>query len=319
MKNSMENQGPDFIGIGVQRSASTWLHHHLRRYPGVWMAPIKELHYFSRNPAYPSPSYLAVDSLSRALLGGASHEREWRRHCRRTMWKVIRQIRQGSWPRTLSWYWRYFMGFPKTDDWYRSLFPAKKKLQGEISPAYSLLEEAAVARLAAHFPKLRVILFLRNPIDRSLSNYFLDNSRRPGFKHRVDDMLPWLNKPGTTLRNDYLAIWERWSRHFGPDRLFVGWYDDVKADPGKTLEAVIRFLGLPSLPEATLKGPLEHKINGAARHPVPEEVMLALARQYHPMLVSLADRLGGHAVRWLADCERILDGAAGAGKAAERP
>lgn len=36
----------DFIGIGAPICGTTWLYQNLRRHPSVWMAWIKEFHYF---------------------------------------------------------------------------------------------------------------------------------------------------------------------------------------------------------------------------------------------------------------------------------
>lgn len=43
---------PNFIGIGVQKCASTWLYAALRAHPEVWIAPAKELNFFSCYYAY---------------------------------------------------------------------------------------------------------------------------------------------------------------------------------------------------------------------------------------------------------------------------
>ncbi len=304
MRTDMEKHGPDFIGIGVQRSASSWLYTQLRQHPGVWLPPVKELHYFDRNPAYPSPSRLSVDSLQRAIRGDAAQERAWRREFRLNMQNCLERQKGKSW-RDLPWIWRYFMQFPKDEYWYRSLFKGGEgRCRGEISPAYSLLEESDVALVAELFPAVRILLFLRNPIDRSLSQYFLDKRNRSK-RGLAEGMLASLNNEGVVRRSSYLPMLERWSRHFGPDRLFIGWYDDVLADPVGTLGAVTTFLGLPPL-RPTAGTDLAERVNRAERHPVPEEIMQALAKFYHPQLSSLAERMGGHAVRWLADCENIL-------------
>lgn len=36
---------PDFLGIGAQKSGTTWLHDKLWLHPQVWLPPIKELHH----------------------------------------------------------------------------------------------------------------------------------------------------------------------------------------------------------------------------------------------------------------------------------
>ena len=38
--------GPDFIGVGPEKTGTTWIHSRLRRHPDVWVPPIKELRYF---------------------------------------------------------------------------------------------------------------------------------------------------------------------------------------------------------------------------------------------------------------------------------
>jgi hypothetical protein len=38
----------DFLGIGAQKAATTWLHHNLARHPGVAMPQKKELHFWDR-------------------------------------------------------------------------------------------------------------------------------------------------------------------------------------------------------------------------------------------------------------------------------
>jgi hypothetical protein len=81
--------GPDFIGLGAMRAGSTWLFELLYRHPQIWMAPIKELHYFD---------------------GGS--RRRWMRHLR---WR--RQ--SGSFP--TRWNLRYFL-LRRTDRWYSGLF-----------------------------------------------------------------------------------------------------------------------------------------------------------------------------------------------------
>jgi hypothetical protein len=51
---------PDFLGIGAERAATTWLHQCLREHPQVFVAPCKEIHFFN-------------DHYSRGLAWYASH------------------------------------------------------------------------------------------------------------------------------------------------------------------------------------------------------------------------------------------------------
>ena len=134
----------DFLGIGAQRAATTWLANSMRTHPEIWMPPRKELHYWSRDPRYPSASHLAKSC-------------SW--------WQAARQIPRSSWIgrrirrdvrravgqrslRDLRWLARYYVSDPD-DEWYLSLFAnGEGKVAGEITPDYEerlkfeLIEEA---------------------------------------------------------------------------------------------------------------------------------------------------------------------------------
>jgi len=40
---------PDFLGIGAQRAATTWVHQCLREHPQIFVPPCKEVHFFNDN------------------------------------------------------------------------------------------------------------------------------------------------------------------------------------------------------------------------------------------------------------------------------
>ena len=40
---------PAFLGIGVQRAATTWVYECLRAHPEVFLPDLKEVHYFDEN------------------------------------------------------------------------------------------------------------------------------------------------------------------------------------------------------------------------------------------------------------------------------
>ncbi len=304
----------DFIGIGVQRAATTWLTQYFRSHPGIWVPPRKELHYFSRDPRYPSVSFLACRNLRRALFGKDPTEREWRRQFAAFLRRIfIQEFRLRGLSGRVSWAVRYFMVFPKDEAWYRSLFrEGTGRKTGEITPAYSLLEETDIAAVARAFPDTRVILVLRNPVDRALSqlSFYRDQGWLP--KEMTDEqMLEFLLGPEVMMRGDYEKILTRWSSHFGPDRFHVGWYDDFERNPERFVGDILCFLGLPPADsQVRLRNPSK-RTNRSNDRPVPLAVRQALAGACRPGLVWLSQRHGGHATRWLAGCDALLDGAEG--------
>lgn len=43
---------PDFLGLGAQKCGSTWLYYMLRKHPGLYVPPVKELHFWDQNRAH---------------------------------------------------------------------------------------------------------------------------------------------------------------------------------------------------------------------------------------------------------------------------
>ena len=151
MRNN--NSLPHFLGIGAQKVGTTWLWANLREHPEVWMPPFKEIHYFSRSPAYASPNWLASEGLHSRLFGRQPRDIFWRTWLRS---RVREHLRRPNLP-LIRWEWRFFFG-RYNDDWYASLFePGQGKVRGEITPAYSIL-----------------IGYIKNKHDQRVRSYFKD-------------------------------------------------------------------------------------------------------------------------------------------------
>ena len=65
-------------------------------------------------------------------------------------------------------------------EWYSALFPKKRflsrKITGEASPYY-LFHPLAAERVHAHYPSIKLIILLRNPIDRAYSHFQMERNR----------------------------------------------------------------------------------------------------------------------------------------------
>jgi hypothetical protein len=134
--------------------------------------------------------------------------------------------------------------------WYRSLFaPAEDAAAvGEASPS-TMFTDVAVSRAAAVVPDARILVILRNPVDRLYSHYwherFFQRETRP-FDAVVASELG-ADDPATTQlvgRSMYRRQLERLRRHFPHDRIRVFLLDDLEADPAATFTAACTFLGI---------------------------------------------------------------------------
>ncbi len=278
---------PDFLCIGAQRAGTTWLHLALAALPGVWLPPVKELHYFDH----------------------AQAPEHWMGFRARQAVDLLLRARD---PARQAWALDYAFGGPPTEGWYSRCFDdaPPDALLGEVTPAYATLDAAGIGQVLALLPDVKVLLLLRDPVQRSLSGA-LHALRQAGQAVTAESLAAAVDEPGNRARSDYRAVIERWSAALPPDRLGIFFHDDLLADPAETLARIAGFLGLPAPVEAaTPRG----RVNGNAGDLSGLDlaaVSVRLSRAFLPGLQWLAERLGGPAKEWLrtAECRLAAEAA----------
>jgi hypothetical protein len=259
---------PHFLCIGVPKAGTTWLYNNLRQHPRIWLPPLKEIHYFDR-PARP---YL-LD-----LFHPRYHERY---RLRRWLGPAMRGLR--SQPHDLGWYMRFFLGY-RTPSWYRSLFtPRPNQIAGDITPTYCILPDERIARVAHLLPGARVILILRDPVERIWSHaamYFSRYGQRGLRNATRAEIAAFIDRPQVRLRSDYTTILSRWQRHFPPAQWHIALHEDLAADPTGFLHAICRFLNVePITPPA-----VGERVHAGSYPPVPAWVRERLEHLRMPAL-----------------------------------
>jgi hypothetical protein len=295
---------PTFLGIGAPRAGTTWLHANLGKHPEVWLTPVKEIHYF--------------DSRHRGRRNNNFYRRHLRKRARRyTRLATYRdRWRDGTLFSELAWDIRFFVP-PRTNRWYKRIFrPGPGQIAGEITPAYSILDREIVEEIREINPDLRIIYLLRDPIERSWSSAVSGLARRRGRAlEKVPDerLLRHFERTAHMLRTDYLRTFETWEGVFGRDRMFVGFLDEIRADPGELLLRLYRYLGVSDSPEHIPAG-IARSVNTSRDYStaIPEPVRIHLAELYLPQLQQLSERFGDPATGWLRRAEDSLAAASGA-------
>jgi hypothetical protein len=130
--------------------------------------------------------------------------------------------------------------------WYRSLFPAEKapgQLWGEKTADYIAKPEAA-QRISEAYPQAKLILQLRNPIDRAYSDYKM-LYRRGTVTGPPERYLTTLDCDQPRFLNDglYASHLKRWLDLFPPENLLVFTFEDVCDTPQQTLASVLAHIG----------------------------------------------------------------------------
>ena len=157
--------------------------------------------------------------------------------------------------------------YNKGIEWYYSLFPKKsflkKKLTGEASPFY-LFHSLVPERVFHHLPKIKIIVLLRNPIDRAYSQYNhqrkLGNEPIQSFeeaivneegriaaeegklkKGEINENLAY-RRYSYVERGFYSVQIDRWLQYFSMNQMLFIKSEDFFEFPQKALNEVYAFL-----------------------------------------------------------------------------
>ncbi|MGD1714278.1 tetratricopeptide repeat-containing sulfotransferase family protein [Dapis sp. BLCC M172] len=193
-------------------------------------------------------------------------------------------------------------------DWYRAHFPAipesEKFLTGEASPSY-LDAPDTPARLFHFFPKIKLIVLLRNPVDRTISNYYHEvrsNAENMSVEEVIHSRLEKLIKISSSLvkekdywnyQGDYIASsvyldWlQKWLNIFPREQLLILPSEEFYNDPKNTMKQVFNFLGLPDYQIQNYP-----KLNAGSYTSISESLRQKLSDYFQPHNQRLEEYLG---------------------------
>jgi hypothetical protein len=204
---------PHFVIAGAPKAGTTALHAALTTHPELYLSPVKEPKHYLTD-GRPPPSH------GQRGPGDAHSAQEW-------IWQRER---------------------------YRALFDAAPAgaVRGESTPFY-LYDRAAHGRLAAEIPDVKVVVVVRDPVDRAYSNWAhlradglepeADFAAAVGLESQriADGWAPFwhyrgLGRYGEQLRDLY--------RHVPREQVFLLRYRQLVDTPRETLDRVSDFLGV---------------------------------------------------------------------------
>ncbi|MBE9039618.1 tetratricopeptide repeat protein [Oscillatoriales cyanobacterium LEGE 11467] len=190
--------------------------------------------------------------------------------------------------------------------WYKSHFPPipKKRSEfvtGEATPWYfnTLGVEERIFKL---FPNIKLILILRNPIDRALSQYNMhieqgrnlhsfEEEMRAEMKELKDILSssdPKLDRTklekGCLGRGIYIYFLEKWMSLFPQEQLLILKSENLKNEPALTMMNVFEFLGLSDHPTLEYK-----KHNSRSYSPMSNDLRETLSNFFKPYNQKLED------------------------------
>jgi len=216
---------PTFIVIGAVKAGTTSLYHYLAQHPDIRMSQLNWPRFFHFDGSVPDFDALAAKYGPTYRL---ESEERFRLMCP---------------PKV-----------PRTIGDYESLWgpnPEERAL-GEISPTY-LYDPAVPERIRIRLPNEKLIVILRNPVERAYSHFVMDV--RNGWEEISDfaqalDREPmeiedfWWGKRHYIRHGFYVNALQRFSRAFDSEQIKVLLYDDYQASPYEMLRVLFRYLGV---------------------------------------------------------------------------
>lgn len=207
--------------------------------------------------------------------------------------------------------------YDRGEAWYRSHFPTARMraqvaqrtghpaITGEGAINYMFFPHV-IDRVRAMIPEVRLVVVLRNPVDRAWSHYHervkagteplsfrealrAEDGRLAGEVDRMVSDPHYFSEPydlfSYRTRGCYLEQLEPWLAAFEADQLLIVRSEDLYSDPVPAVLDVQRFLGLPEVPLVA------HRYNYIPTRTLEPDLRQELAEYYRPHVAALEARL----------------------------
>jgi len=290
----MSVKEPNFFIVGAPKAATTFLYESLQQHPQVYMSPLKEPNYFASEMR---PELFPAEARARV----ARQMQELEAYLRGDM----REKRFG--------------GFVTSWEDYLKLFRnvSDQVAIGEASPSY-LWSRTAAQNIVSRLPHARIIINLRNPIERAYSHYLhqvTEGLTNQTFREAIEATLragPERFAIERTLLEfgQYCGQIKRYQKEFPREQIHISLYEDLARAPAALMESLLTFLGVdPDIRFDAARRHLEPripKLNGVAYvlkrsrlwphlrkllpQPLGPRLRSALLRSRRSLVMSPADR-----------------------------
>ncbi|MFC2096494.1 sulfotransferase [Bacteroidota bacterium] len=219
---------PNFFIVGAAKSGTTSLYNYLGQHPDIYFSPIKEPNYFSDDidiskfsSIYKRNTFLDIDKyFSKSKLEELQ------------------------------------LTFIRNPEYYERLFDAEQdfKLKGESSTSY-LYSKSASQNIYSYDPKAKIIVVLRNPMERAFSHYQMAvryGYTKLNFREAIEKDIQQKNKGWgiSELFIDLGMYYEQLERYFNVfplNQIKVLLSDDLKNNTQEGLNECFKFLGVENL------------------------------------------------------------------------
>jgi hypothetical protein len=266
---------PDFICIGAQKAGTTWLYSMLAQNPSIWMPPLKEVHYFDQVGATnvdKKRRRARIDRLARRTerSGGKGSKGDGK----------VELLRGLAGEDMLS------------EEWYRNVFSHPDRIgriSGEITPSYLAMEDEKVAYVKQLLPQAKILLIVREPRSRNISQVKMAASRSKLAEPSQADWETFLGRLAGRGLGEYSRNIPVWQKYFDPQQLLILPFGPIKTDPAGMIGAIETFIGAKPFDGYEA---LDEQVHKTKEVPVPDWVAERAGELAKPQIEYLINTFG---------------------------
>ena len=217
------------LGVGAQKTGTSWLYRYLSRRDDVYMSPIKELHFFDEK-------YCGEEFGARTPQERLETARELLKAPTPRNREVVRAFEDRA-------------AFNGSGEAYRNFFrervPENIACFGEITPSYALLPREGFAEIASLFRDVRLIFIMRDPVERFYSQIRVSMGSGPAraYWRKIEEHF---DDPAFVGRSSYQNTIRNMESVLRQDQILYLFYETMFRD--EAVRAICDFAGLEYLP-----------------------------------------------------------------------
>lgn len=268
---------PDFLIVGPQRTGTTWIYSNLCEHGDLLFSFPKELYFFNRVAELSQPVSLhrQVFNVSHALRSPSYGLKEL------TKIAYFDQLRTfGLNAHDLRWYSRFFEHdvLRRTVDRVRGIDSpdSKEALIGEATASYATLPITMIEDIVLLNPEIKIILMVRDPVQRAWSHakkdLVRDTHNRDGVEPSHEDFQQFFSSDYQLGCGRYSEMINSWNQCLPRGALFVGNYHDISSRPAYLVQNILDHLGVTSPLPDYVSERLGKPVNPTQGLAIPEEL-----------------------------------------------
>ena len=251
--------------IGPQRTGTTWLSRYLVQHPEIFIPAEKELYYFN---------YL------KEAKGKLFHSTKLLWYLNKFQPNMVDFLRLNAMNMKM-------MGrLPQESlDWRQYKNP---RIFGEATASYAAMEEPLIKDVLTLNPEIKIIMLVRDPIDRAWSHAKKDLLKATGRKLKdvsFAEFSAFYQRDYQKRCGQYSTMIKLWGQHVDKSRFLIQKFSDVKERPVQLFDHVCQFLEIKPLAHTLMQH--QQVVNPTERTALPQEHQQLLASLFSEEIIFL--------------------------------